>query len=222
MTTTPPSDAASTRDTILALLKTQGPQDAAAIAGQLDVTPMAVRQHLYALRDQRLVSHHDERRPVGRPARIWSLTGAASTPAAGEFPDSHGELAVGILAAVRKAFGEAGIRKLIAARVADQAARYGKRLDGKRTLRAKVKELAAIRREEGYMAESDTADDGALLLIENHCPICTAAGACQALCSGEAELFGRVLDGASVTRTEHILGGSRRCVYRIAPGEPRV
>jgi predicted ArsR family transcriptional regulator len=57
-----------------------------------------------------------------------------------------------------------------------------------------------------------------LLLIENHCPICAAARACQNFCRAELEVFRQALgEGAEVTREEHLLLGARRCAYRITP-----
>ena len=77
---------------------------------------------------------------------------------------------------------------------------------------------ARIRREEGYMAEWTRAEDGALLLVENHCPICAAARTCQGLCRDELSLFREILgDDVEVERTEHLLSGARRCAYRVAP-----
>src|SRR5260370_17277268 len=101
-------------------LKTRGPQTGAQIARRLCVTPMAVRQHLYRLKDVGLVDFCDERRKVGRPARIWKLTGEA----AARFPDSHGDLTVEIIGAVRAAFGEAGMDKLLAERTRRQKDEY--------------------------------------------------------------------------------------------------
>jgi predicted ArsR family transcriptional regulator len=67
------------------------------------------------------------------------------------------------------------------------------------------------------MAEAKKAGD-ALLLLENHCPVCEAASACIRLCDRELELFQTVLgDGVAVTRVEHIQAGARRCAYRITP-----
>jgi len=59
------------------------------------------------------------------------------------------------------------------------------------------------------------------LLIENHCPICAAAAACQGFCRAELEVFRDTL-GADVIveRTDHILAGARRCAYRIASKIP--
>ena len=42
-----------------------------------------------------------------------------------------------------------------------------------------------IRTEEGYMADIKR-DDGALLLVENHNPVCEAATECQGLCAKRA------------------------------------
>jgi predicted ArsR family transcriptional regulator len=80
-----------------------------------------------------------------------------------------------------------------------------------------VKRLAKIRSEEGYMASVTVGNDGALLLVENHCPICVAAKACQGFCRSELALFQETLgDKVSVARDEHIVAGARRCVYKIS------
>ncbi len=207
-----PAPDARARDKILFLLKTKGPQTAAFLARKLAVTPMAVRQHLYQLETDQLVSHFDERRKVGRPARHWRLT----TQAAAKFPDNHGELAVGIIEAARAAFGPCGIEKLIEQRTRRQFSAYNDRISPHATLDKKLEVLAQIRNEEGYMAESSRQADGTLLLVENHCPICAAAQSCQDLCGGELDLFKALLgDGVEVKRTEHILAGARRCTYRV-------
>ena len=62
------------------------------------------------------------------------------------------------------------------------------------------------------------ADADGFLLLENHCPICAAATACQGFCRAELDVFRAVLGpGVSVERTDHILAGARRCAYRIVP-----
>jgi predicted ArsR family transcriptional regulator len=55
-----------------------------------------------------------------------------------------------------------------------------------------------------------------VLLVENHCPICAAARACQNFCRSELDVFRRVLGpDVQVERVEHQLAGARRCAYRI-------
>jgi predicted ArsR family transcriptional regulator len=206
-------------DRILLNLKTKGPQAAAQIAKRLNVTAMAVRQHLYTLRENGLVTYADEHRKVGRPARIWRITDKAHA----RFPDSHAELTVEMLAIIRATFGERGIDRIVAERTRLQADAYGERLRAAgKSLEARVHALAKIRAEQGYMAEASRARDGSFMLIENHCPICAAASTCQGLCREELNLFSMLLgEGVSVERTDQILAGARRCAYRITPVSSR-
>jgi predicted ArsR family transcriptional regulator len=176
---------------------------------------MAVRQHLAALLGGGLVAYRDVPGGVGRPRRVWRVTPAADA----FFPDSHAELAVGVLDSVRGAFGPEGVERLLAERTRRQAVEYRGRMPPPHApLERKVAALAKIRREEGYMAAWGREADGALALVENHCPICSAARACVGLCAGELSLFREVLGPrVTVEREEHILAGARRCRYRIAP-----
>ena len=198
---------------VLYQLKTRGPQAAAQVARRLGVTAMAVRQHLYRLQAEGLVEFTDERRKVGRPARVWRLTDAAAE----RFPDTHGDLTVEIIGAVRATFGEAGMDKLLRERSRRQLEEYRARLRPAGTsIATRAQALAEIRREQGYMAECTKMPDGSMLLAENHCPICVAASTCQGLCREELSMFRAILgDQARVERTDHILAGARRCAYRI-------
>ncbi len=203
------------REKVLFHLKARGPQSASQLARRLGVTPMAVRQHLQRLAEEKLVDYEDERKRVGRPLRVWRLTERAQ----GRFPDTHADLTVEMLEAVRRTFGEDGLDKLIATRTREQEKAYRARIpDRAAPLGDRVAALVQIRREEGYMAEVSRRRDGSFLLVENHCPICAAARACQGFCREELGLFRRILVGAKVERTEHLLAGARRCAYRIEPG----
>jgi predicted ArsR family transcriptional regulator len=95
---------------------------------------------------------------------------------------------------------------------------YGKRIKPGDSLQKKLQELAKVRTEEGYMAAVRPDGQGSFLLIENHCPICAAANACQGFCATELDLFRSVLGpGVTVERAEHIISGDHRCVYRVRP-----
>ena len=196
---------------LLHALKAAGPQSAAVIARHLGVTSTAVRQHLAKLQAEGLVAFEDRAAGVGRPRRRWRLTEKGH----GRFPDSHAGLALDLIQTVGRVFGEEGLDELIAAREQASLELYSARL-GSGDLRRRLHRLAALRSEEGYMAEVTTAPDGGFLLSENHCPICVAARACQGLCRSELALFRAVLGPeVEVERIEHILAGARRCAYRI-------
>jgi len=204
----------ATRQAILDMLKLEGPSDAADLAAKQGVSTMAVRQHLYALQEEGFVDYSEAPRPVGRPAKIWSLTEAAGR----FFPDAHAELTAGLLGAMRATFGEEGLQRLIAERTAQQIRAYAERVDREESVKGKLQALAQLRDAEGYMASVEETEDGAFLLIENHCPICVAAKACSRLCDGELTVFRAVLGPhVAVERADHLLAGARRCAYRVRP-----
>jgi predicted ArsR family transcriptional regulator len=176
---------------------------------------MAVRQHLQSAEAEGLVAFVDERRKVGRPARIWSLTSKATK----RFPDSHSDLTVDLLEAVKVTFGEEGLDRLITERSKKQRASYRERMPASGSpLEDRIEALASIRAGEGYMAEWNREDDGSYTLSENHCPICAAAALCQGFCRDELSMFRELLgEDVTVSRGDHILAGARRCAYRIEP-----
>ena len=202
----------SSRQTILRLLKQQGPSDAEALALQLGISAMAVRQHLYLLSAEKLVSYQEQPRPVGRPAKMWALTSSA-VPL---FPDAHADLAVSLLNAAERSFGAQGIKRVLSQCAQQQIETYRSRIPARASIQNRLKMLISLRNEEGYMAEMEAQPDGSFLLIENHCPISAAAKMCPALCKAELELFQAILgENVVIERTEHILLGARRCAYRI-------
>ena len=92
------------RRAVIQFLKTEGPMTAQAISERLGVTAMAVRQHLYELVEQGMVTFAERGQGGGRPSKHWRLTSSADS----FFPDGHAELAVGLIHTVRAAFGELG------------------------------------------------------------------------------------------------------------------
>lgn len=203
----------SPAEKIMLALKMRGAQTAAAIGEHLGTTGEAVRQQLVRLAEEGLVAPHSVSQGVGRPAQFWDLTEAGNK----RFPDTHADLTVQLLHSVRTILGDDALDTLIAHRETETRRQYQARLKDL-SLDQRVKELADIRSAEGYMANAEKREDGSWLLIENHCPICAAADACQGFCRSELQVFRAVLGpDVSVNRTEHILAGARRCAYVIAP-----
>lgn len=199
-------------DRILFQLKTRGPAETLAIAAALGISRQATLQRLERLVADGLIAHSDARRGVGRPRRVWALTEKAQA----RFPDTHAQLTLEMLDAVRAEFGEDGVERMIVRREAATATGYAAAMSDAETLEARVQRLAEIRTAEGYMAAASPDPAGGFLLVENHCPICAAAAACQGFCRAELMVFRTVLGpGVEIERTDHILAGARRCAYRI-------
>ena len=179
------SGESKTRRAIVKLLKTEGAMDAQRMAARLGLTAMAVRQHLYQLQREKLVTAEERPVPLGRPAKFWQLTREADRL----FPDAYAEVSLALIEAVGDAFGEAGLKRVLQSRYARQVADYLRRIGRSLPLKEKVRQLARIRTQEGYMAEVKRLGKGPFLLAENHCPICAAATACQGFCTTELDLF---------------------------------
>jgi predicted ArsR family transcriptional regulator len=203
----------TTKRAIVDRLKRVGAATVPELADALDLTAAGVRQHVDALAENGLVEAHT--RPPqgrGRPATEWRLTELA----ADLFPDRHDDLTVGLIDALRSSLGEDGLQRVIDARFEQQLADYRRVVPSDGSIVKRVNALAKQRTTEGYLAEVARDPDGAVVLVEHHCPICTAASACQGLCRSELDLFRAALgDDVDVERSQHILSGDVRCAYRV-------
>jgi predicted ArsR family transcriptional regulator len=200
-------------DAILLRLKTGGPASTAELAAHLGVTRQAVRLQTDKLAAQGLLVGEQARGGVGRPGARWNLTAAGHA----RFPDAHAQVTVELLEAVRDEFGPDGLDRLIRRREDASRNLYMAALAADADLEARLDRLTRLRAAEGYMAEWSSAGDGTYVLVENHCPICAAATACQGFCRSELTLFREALAPAKVERIDHILQGARRCAYLVTP-----
>jgi predicted ArsR family transcriptional regulator len=127
-------------------------------------------------------------------------------------------LAAGILAAVRSLGGEDLIDELFAARrrqIGDRIrARFTARVPPDAPMADRVRELAVIQDEQGYLCESVVDADGTIRLREYNCAIYHVARENPAACCAELDLFRDVL-GVEVVRESHIASGDRSCSYRV-------
>jgi predicted ArsR family transcriptional regulator len=203
----------TTPDQLLFELKTHGPATTRDLAARVQITRQAAREHLKKLGEAELVDYTKASAGVGRPGHAWSLTQKGH----GRFPDTHAQMTVELIGSIRAEFGEQGLDRMIARREQATVAKYEEVLLGAETLAERVDRLVRLRSLEGYMSDSTRCDDGSYIIIENHCPICAAATSCQGFCRSELALFERLLAPARVRRLEHLLAGSRRCSYVVAP-----
>jgi predicted ArsR family transcriptional regulator len=191
------------RPALLDLLKLRGPLNAPALAALLGVNPTAVRQQLAVLQREGLVASAVQRRRVGRPTHLWSLTPKAEAL----FPQAYGPFALSLLRQIRDMDGDGKVARLFARRTRELLVAYRRRLEGKST-EEKMRELARIRDEEGYMARAQGRT-----LAEHHCPIAAIAREFPEVCRYEKQLFEEVLR-LGLDRVEHLASGGRACVYR--------
>src|SRR6516162_578285 len=138
-----------TRAAIVRLLKTEGAMDSAQLAERLGLTAMAVRQHLYALQNDKFVTAEERAGTVGRPTKYWRLTPEADR----FFPAAYAELSVALIDALGDAFGPSGLKRVFESRRARQQVAYSEQIASDAPLEEKLQHLAEVRTKEGYMAE---------------------------------------------------------------------
>ncbi|WP_410881281.1 helix-turn-helix transcriptional regulator [Myroides sp. DW712] len=198
-------------DHILKFIRLTSEITAAALAEELSLTKEGARQNLLKLVEEGLIISTSKREGVGRPITYYTL----SEKGIARLPDAHAEVTVELLHSVKTLLGENALDLLIGEREKKVYARYEKRLASAVSLEQKLDLLTQIRTEEGYMAHWEEKE-GVYFLIENHCPICAAATACQGFCRAELRNFSSLLGtDYQVKRIAHLLVEGQRCVYKI-------
>jgi predicted ArsR family transcriptional regulator len=202
------------RHEILVHLRQAGPTTPDGLAAALGASRTGILQQLYALEEAGLVSHAAEKHGVGRPRHVYDVTADAQ----GLFPTDYGGFASGLVKAIEAVGGADLVEQVFAARrvqIGDRIRRrMAERLDGTAPLAERVRVLALLQDEAGYLADGLVADDGTLRLREHNCAIDKIARRTSAPCDAELALFEEVL-GAPVVRESHIASGDRCCTYRV-------
>lgn len=200
----------SARRAVLVALKTRGESTAEQLAGDLGVTIGAVRQQLGPLGEERLVAWRDERKgSTGRPRRWYCLAPAAESL----FPKRYGQLTNQLLGFIEQADPRL-VSDAFDKRAEERRARAEARLAG-RAFEDRVRELAHILDEDGYLADCSPAPDGSWRITELNCAILDVARHHREACGSELAFLRAVLPDAKVERVTHILSGGHSCSYQI-------
>lgn len=201
-----------TRHEILNAIKQNGSLTTEELGQQMEISAVAVRQHLSALESDGLISTTVERRGLGRPVHRYSITPKGDET----FPRIYDAYAACLLAELREALGEQAVQDLITAQRHRFMGMVQGRIDGK-TLAEAVVELARIQSEYGFMAKAEE-EDGGYRLTEHNCSICRVADSHREVCQSEILFFSELLGNkAKVERDRYILAGDHVCSYRITP-----
>jgi predicted ArsR family transcriptional regulator len=182
------------------------------LANVMKVSRMAVHKHLGLLQQRGLVEAVETRGHVGRPRMVYQLTSQSKTV----FPKSYSAIATHALDFIERNMGKEGVEKVLHERQSELFDQYYKRLKDL-DFDKQVKELARIRDEEGYIAESkkeSKSGSGKYVLLEYNCPIIHIAEKHWEACSTETELFEKLL-GADIETTHRAAKGDLICKFII-------
>jgi predicted ArsR family transcriptional regulator len=209
-----PWSSSTLRREILVGLRRDGPASPDQLAGAIGASRTGVLQQLRALEATGFVSRQTVRHGVGRPRHLYDITAEAQQL----FPTNYDGLAAGLLAAIGAVGGEALVEQVFIARRRQIGDRVRRDLDDRVGADApfvdRVRALAVLQDEQGYLADATIEPDGSIRLREHNCAILDVARGQRAACDAELDLFRDVL-GADVVRETHIASGDRCCSYRI-------
>ena len=182
------------------------------LANVMKVSRMAVHKHLGLLQQRGLVEAVETRGHVGRPRMMYQLTSQSKTV----FPKSYSAIATHALDFIERNMGKEAVEKVLRERQSELFDQYYKRLKYL-DFDKQVKELARIRDEDGYIAESkkeSKSGSGKYVLLEYNCPIIHIAEKHWEACSTETELFEKLL-GADIETTHRAAKGDLICKFII-------
>jgi len=206
----------STRSQILEILKKRGRSSVEELAATLSLSPMTVRQHLSVLERERYVTTNVQRRRLGRPHYVYSLTPQGEDL----FPKQYLILAERLMIELQALDAKeiAGLEaeaklRLIFEKMADRlASLHQGRLAG-RTLEDKVRLVAEILNEEGNLAE--WRDEGhEYAIIDYNCPYLRVAERHVHVCAFHLRFLSRLFE-TKVVRRHCMVEGDTFCCYHI-------
>ena len=202
------------RHDILVALRQDGATSPEHLAVSLGASRTGVLQQLRTLEAAGLVDRRTVRHGVGRPRHVYDVTPDAQIA----FPSNYDGLAAGLLAAIGIIGGKDLVSDVFDARrrlIAEQVkGRLRERLPAGATLEARVRELAVIQDEQGYLSNAFISPDGTIRLRQCNCAIFGIAAQDTTPCEAELAMFSEVL-GTDVVRETHIASGDRSCTFRI-------
>ncbi|MBM4437517.1 MAG: ArsR family transcriptional regulator [Actinobacteria bacterium] len=204
---------ASPRQAILRLLKERGALGAAEIADVLGTGTSAVRPHADALVSGGLVAVEVIRGSMGRPRHTYRLTAKGNET----FERRYDELALAVMRGVLEFGGDDLLARIFERREEELLARYQERVRGL-PFEARMRALAAILDECGYMVDLEATPEG-YLVTERNCPVAQIAHQTPHACASELR-FIRALAAAEVEQLEISPGGSH-CQYSIRAAHGR-
>ncbi len=196
---------------VLLMLKRDGPISLKGIAAKMGISKMGAHKHLVGLEERGLIERFYERSGVGRPKLWFKLSDKSSSL----FPKAYADISVCALGFIERKLGRDAVEQVLRERQNELYTRYSEKLAGKEGP-DRVRELAKLRDQDGYMAEARRAGKLSMEILEHNCPILQIASKYQEACKTETQLFSRLL-GSPVEATHRAAVGDSVCRFMIQP-----
>lgn len=179
----------------------------------MNMSYMGVKQHCMELEKKGCMDTWRRPKPHGRPEKIYRLTPKLDAL----FPQAGESTVLELLATAERVFGQTAPEKLLYSWFQAKAERYQAKLAQETTMQDKVLMLARLRSAEGCMSAAEMSSDGALRLVDYHCPLAEVSKKFPLINEIECDMIERLLD-CTVERKVETYSGLVRVIYRL--GKP--
>ena len=207
----------TTRRELLLLLRTRPGITVHELADEMRLSEVAVRRHLDILVADKIAEQVPAAKAAvgaGRRASGWRLSGTGLEL----FPRRYDALALELLEDLAEEAGPEAVDAVFARRTDKLAAQYETVLDGVTDPLEKVRLIASLRDQGGYLTDVRAGSDDEVILVENNCAVHRVAERHSVVCDMELVLFRRVLGPeVEVERVSHTMAGDPVCCYRVCP-----
>ena len=176
---------------------------------ELNLTQMAIRQHLRSLERKGFVEYIEERQDIGRPTYLYRLTDKANNL----FPKPYRNFILNTFKDIEKNEGREMIDNIFRWRKERLLKEREEVLADKKSLNDKVHTLRDILESEGYFADLEETDDS-YKLKQFNCPTSDIGLDYREACNYELDLYKDLLR-KDVLRTQCMAEGNNSCTYII-------
>ena len=180
------------------------------LSEKLEITRNAVRQHLAALENNRLVAPGVTRPSGGRPQQLYVLTDKGRET----FPRHYSWFSQLVIEAIKQEHGAEGLRERLGAMGSSVAAQLRAQHPELKTREQKVEKLAAVMEQLGYNARNVDAKAKAPVIEADNCVFHEIAIKNPEVCHFDLEMMGTFTD-SKVDHQECMARGGNVCRFRF-------
>ncbi|PFK33239.1 ArsR family transcriptional regulator [Bacillus cereus] len=202
--------ARTTKEEIVQILKRHGEQTVGSLAESLEITEMAVRRHLSKLEKEQVIQSKMVRQHVGRPTYVYALSERGED----SFPKGYKKFALEMLEDLEQIGDETLVNAILKARTNRMEEQLQKRVSRQDNVLQKLREVAMMQEESGYMVQVKQ-EENAYILQKQNCPLKAVAEKYPQLCLEEEKMYKRLFSDENVKVLSNMCDGDCHCSYHI-------
>ena len=200
----------STKEKILHILKKDSEISIKELMEYFSISEVAVRRHLNDLLRQGFVKEKIVKQDIGRPFHLYLLTAKGHNT----FPNQYEQLPMELLQDLEELQGEEAVKDLLLKRKEREEAEFVSQMENI-DFDEKVKRIAEIQQEKGYMIEYEKTASGDYEVKNFNCPIFNLASNYGQICNNEKDIYRNIFPDSKVKAQSCMTKGAKYCCWTI-------